>query len=224
MAVALALSIAGAAGLAWAAWRSSSTASVLSLALAGLLVASEATLLIWPVLAGSWAASSSLPLQLSDLATFIMIAALAWNRSRRLAGLAYLLALPSSLLALAFPAPGAIPPSPLYFAFWVDHASLLAGATLVGAARPGADVGWGMVVVAWATTTVLASGDGLVNLATGGDYMFLRRPPPGWDPLRVMGPWPVYVVVAFLVCPLLFAAVAWPAIAIQGARHSPEGP
>ncbi len=224
VAVALPLSVAGAAGLAWAAWHSSSTASVLKLGLAGLLVVSEATLLIWPVLARSWTASSGLPLQLSDLATFIMIAALAWNRSRRLAGVAYLLAVPSALLALSFPAPGAIPPSPLYFAFWVDHASLLAGATVIGAARPGPDVGWGMVVLAWVATTALASADGLVNMATGGDYMFLRSPPPGWDPLRIMGPWPVYVVAGFLVCPLLLAAVAWPALALQGTRRSAVGP
>ncbi len=216
VAVALPVSVAGAGVLAWVGRRSPSAASALHLALAGLLAASEATLLLWPLLTRSWAASSNLPLQLSDLATILMIGALAGGRMPRLAGLAYLLAVPSALLALAFPAPGAVPPSPLYFAFWVDHATLLAGAMVIGAARPGPKVGWSMVVWAWLATTALASIDGVVNLASRGDYMFLRRPPAGWDPLRIMGPWPVYVLVAFLICPVVLAIVELPAWVLQG--------
>ncbi len=217
--VALPISVAGAGLLAWVGRRSPAAGSALRLALAGLLAASEATLLLWPLLTRSWAATSSLPLQLSDLATILMICALARGRSRRLAGVAYLLAVPSALLALAFPAPGAVPPSPLYYAFWVDHAGLLAGAMVIGAARPGPSVGWSMVVRAWLATTFLAYVDGVVNLATGGDYMFLRRPPAGWDPLRIMGPWPVYVVVAFLICPVILAVVELPAWGLRGANR-----
>jgi hypothetical integral membrane protein (TIGR02206 family) len=220
--VALPISVAGAGVLAWVGRRSPSAASALRLALAGLLAVSEATLLLWPLLARTWAASSTLPLQLSDLATILMIGALVGGRSSRLAGVAYLMAVPSALLALAFPAPGAVPPSPLYYAFWVDHASLLAGAMVIGAARPGPSVGWGMVVWAWLATASLASVDGVVNLATGGDYMFLRRPPAGWDPLRIMGPWPLYVLVAFLICPVILALAELPAWGLQGAQRRTE--
>ncbi len=178
---------------------------------------------MWPVVAGSWAASSSLPLQVSDVATMLMIGALAWPRDRRLAGLAYLLAVPSSLLALAFPAPGAIPPSPLYYAFWVDHASLLAAATVIAAGPPVLNIGWVRVAWAWLVTAALAAVDGAVNLLTGGDYMFLRRPPAGWSPLRIMGPWPAYVFVALLVCPLVFAAVSLPVWNRAGAHPQAGG-
>lgn len=222
--MALPISVAGAGVLAWAARHSPGTARVLKFALALLLVVSEATLLIWPVATRTWAASSSLPLQLSDLSTTLMIGGLALGHSRRLAGLAYLLAVPSALLALAFPAPGAVPPSPLYYAFWVDHASLLAAAALIGAAQPGPDVSWSMVAWGWAAATSLASVDGLVNLATGGDYMFLRQPPEGWDPLKIMGPWPVYVLVAFLLCPLLLSATALPVRALEQAHRRAGGP
>ena len=99
------------------------------------------------------------------------------------------------------------------------HAGLLAGAMVIGAARPGPSVGWSMVVWAWLSTTSLASVDGVVNLATGGDYMFLRRPPAGWNPLRIMGPWPVYVVVAFLICPVILAVVELPAWGLRGANR-----
>ncbi len=223
VAVALPLSVAGAGALAFAARRSPAAASALRRALACLLLVSEATLLLWPMVARSWAASSTLPLQLSDLATILLIGALAWPRRRRLAGLAYLLAAPSSLLAIAFPAPGAIPPSPLYYAFWVDHASLLAGAMVIAAGPPGPSIGWTRVAWAWLATAALAAVDGAVNLVTGGDYMFLRRPPAGWDPLRIMGPWPAYVFVAFLVCPLVFVVVGLPVWGRAGANPQAEG-
>jgi hypothetical integral membrane protein (TIGR02206 family) len=221
---ALPISITGAGVLAWVGRRSPSAASALRLALAALLAMSETTLLFWPLLPRIWTVSSTLPLQLSDLATALMIGALVGVGGSRLAGVAYLLAVPSALLALAFPAPGAVPPSPLYYAFWVDHATLLAGAVVLGAARPGPSAGWGTVLWAWLATATLASVDGVVNLATGGDYMFLRRPPAGWNPLRMMGPWPLYVLVAFVICPVILALVELPVWGLQGAYRRAGGP
>jgi hypothetical integral membrane protein (TIGR02206 family) len=224
VAVALPISVAGAAVLAWVGRRSPSAASELRLALAGLLAVSEATLLLWPLFTRSWTVSSTLPLQLSDFATVLMIGALVGSHGSRLAGVAYLLAVPSALLALAFPAPGAAPPSPLYYAFWVDHASLLAGAVVIGTSRPGPRLGWGIVVWAWLATAALAAVDGVVNQATGGDYMFLRRPPAGWNPLRIMGPWPLYVLVAFVICPVILALVELPVWGLQNAHLRAESP
>lgn len=208
-ALALLLSILGSAALAFGAHRGRSALAITRLALAGVLALSEATLLLWPLAARSWTLASSLPLQLSDLATLLAIAALCCLGCRRLGELAYLLALPSALLALAFPAPGAVPPSPLYYGFWVDHAGLLAAAVVLGTSFP-VRMSWGAVVRAWGSTAALAAVDGAVNRATGGDYMFLRQPPSGWSPLRVMGPWPVYVLTALVLCPLVLLAVAWP--------------
>jgi uncharacterized membrane protein YwaF len=37
---------------------------------------------------------------------------------------------------------------------------------------------------------------GLVDWLSGANYMFLRRPPSNWTLLRLLGPWPWYVVSA----------------------------
>ncbi len=219
--LALLLSAAGSAALAWAARQGGGSLRATRLALAVLLALSEATLVLWPVATGGWSDASSLPLQLSDLATVLAIGALCCANCPRWGELAYLLAIPSALLALAFPAPGAVPPSPLYYGFWVDHGSLLAAGAVLATSFP-LRMSWTAVVRAWGATALLAAVDGVVNLVTGGDYMFLRQPPSGWSPLRVMGPWPVYVLTALVLCPLVFLAIAWP---IWGQRraHSAKG-
>lgn len=181
------------------------------------LAASEVTQVLWPVVAHSWTAAIYLPLQLSDLATFVAIAALTWPQRLGLQRLAYLWGLPAGLLGLSFPAIGASPPSPLYYAFWVDHGALFALAVLLGVSG-GIQMSWRVVVEAWLATTLLAVLDGVANLATGGDYMFLRQPPPGWNPLWAMGPWPWYVVAAFAICPALFRLAAVPLWGTRGTR------
>lgn len=51
---------------------------------------------------------------------------------------------------------------------------------------------------------------GLVDALSGANYMFLRRPPGEWTLLRVLGPWPWYVVSAAGVAALLFALLDLP--------------
>jgi hypothetical integral membrane protein (TIGR02206 family) len=48
----------------------------------------------------------------------------------------------------------------------------------------------------FAVTAAYTAFVGLVDWLTGADYMFLRAPPARWTLLRVLGPWPWYVVSA----------------------------
>ena len=45
------------------------------------------------------------------------------------------------------------------------------------------------------------------TLATGGNYMFLRRKPVGGSLLDVMGPWPWYIPAAAALGLVLFVAL-----------------
>lgn len=207
--VALLATAAGTAALVMPARRRRRFRRRLAWALAALLAGSELVVLFWPAVQGTWSAASDLPLQLSDLATISSIAALLLPDGSAWARLGYLWGLPAGLLSLSFPAIGASAPSPLYYAFWLDHGGLVAAALLLasgGALR----LGWMSVVRVWVGTCGVAALAGAANLITGGDYMFLRRPPPGWDPLDAMGPWPWYVLAASAVALLVFALLSLP--------------
>ncbi len=51
---------------------------------------------------------------------------------------------------------------------------------------------------------------GIVDGLTGADYMFLRKPPGEWTLLRLLGPWPWYVVSAAAVALVLLTALDAP--------------
>jgi hypothetical integral membrane protein (TIGR02206 family) len=59
-------------------------------------------------------------------------------------------------------------------------------------------------------TLGLAAIDSVVNLLTGGNYMFLRHAPGVHSLLDLMGPWPWYVVGAAAIALALFAALDLP--------------
>jgi len=57
----------------------------------------------------------------------------------------------------------------------------------------------------FAATLVVAAAAAIGNLATGGNYMFLRRKPSTASLLDVMGSWPLYIVSAAALALALFA-------------------
>jgi hypothetical protein len=73
----------------------------------------------------------------------------------------------------------------------------------------------------FAITAVYTAFVGFVDAVTGANYMFLRDPPVEWTLLRVLGPWPWYVVSASgvgLVLLVLLDLPFWP-----GRRRAREG-
>jgi hypothetical integral membrane protein (TIGR02206 family) len=191
------------------------------LILASLLAISETVLLLWPAFKGVWSPASALPFQLSDFSTFVAIAAMLWPQFSTVREIAYFWSVSAGILGLAFPAIGATSPSPLYFAFYVDHGTLLAAGVVLVTVLP-TRIRLAAVLRAWAATILVASAAGLANLITGGDYMFLRHPPVTWSPLLLMGAWPWYVVTAWALTPIVFIMLVIPIPAPSAGFAGPD--
>jgi hypothetical integral membrane protein (TIGR02206 family) len=68
----------------------------------------------------------------------------------------------------------------------------------------------GSVRTVFAITLAYTATVGLVDTLSGANYMFLRRPPGNWTLLRVLGPWPWYLLSAAVVALALLAALSLP--------------
>jgi hypothetical integral membrane protein (TIGR02206 family) len=141
----------------------------------------------------SWSVASSLPVQLCDVGGFAAAAALVW-RSALLVEIAYFWGLGGTLQALLTPDLRDHFPSFPYLQFYVTHALVvLAALFLVIALRqrpqPGA------VRRIFLLTLAFAVAVGLIDIMTGGNYMYLRQVPAASSLLSLMGPWPWYILV-----------------------------
>lgn len=168
-----------------------------------------------------WTVRVNLPLQLSDAVTLASVAALWRPDAAILVELVYFWALSASVQAVLTPDLMQSFPDPLFITYFATHSGAVAAACLLvfGARRtprPGAL--WRV----YAITAVFAAVAALATVATGGNYMFLRRKPVGGSVLDVMGPWPVYIVVGAAVGLLMFVALA--ALARLTARGTPPAP
>lgn len=106
--------------------------------------------------------------------------------------------------------------------YFVEHAGIvLAVAVLVfGRLVPlRRESIWRTYGMLWVCTLGL----GWFNWQFGTNYMFLCRKPKNPSLLDVMGPWPFYILVAALICPLFQYALWWPARAKEEARTEPIG-
>lgn len=161
-----------------------------------------------------------LPLQLCDVAIFVAAVAL-WTRSTLLVEVTYFWALAGTLQAILTPdLPQHLPSYP-YFQYYIAHGGVVGAALalVVGLRihpRP-----WAVVRVA-VLTLAFAAFVGVVDIATGADYLYLRAKPPSPTPLDLLGPWPVYLVAAALVGFALFAVLDAPfRITRSGPRSAP---
>lgn len=167
---------------------------------------------------GRWSATTSLPLPLCDAA--VVVAAVAcWWRTPLCVELTYFWGLAGTLQGVLTPDLSARFPALGFFQYVVGHIGIVAAALFLVA---------GMGIVprrravprVFAVTACYTAFVGVVDAATGANYMFLRRPPGEWTALRLLGPWPWYVLSAAAVAVVLMMALDapfWRARARRGA-------
>jgi hypothetical integral membrane protein (TIGR02206 family) len=145
----------------------------------------------------TWSGGASLPVQLCDVAGFVAAAALLW-RQLLLVEVAWFWGLGGTLQAVLTPDLKDHFPSFPYLQFYVTHDLVILAALflVVGLAlqpRPGA------VRRIFLLTLGVAVLVGLIDLATGGNYMYLRQVPASGSLLNLMGPWPWYIATGSLL-------------------------
>jgi hypothetical integral membrane protein (TIGR02206 family) len=154
---------------------------------------------------GIWTVRQNLPLQLTDAVSLVTIAALLTQR-RPFVELVYFWALSAALQAVLTPDLGYTFPSIFYFTFFTYHGgAIVAACYFVFGRRLSLRRGalWRAYAASWAWAALAAVGD----IATGGNYMFLRAKPHTTSLLNVLGPWPLYIAATGVVALALFAAL-----------------
>ena len=155
-----------------------------------------------------WSLGASLPVQLCDVAGFVAAAALLW-RQLLLVEVAWFWGLGGTLQAVLTPDLKDHFPSFPYLQFYVTHDLVILAALflVIGLAlqpRPGAVRRIFLLTLGFAVLV------GLIDLATGGNYMYLRQVPAGGSLLSLMGPWPWYIVTGSLLTLVVLAILDAP--------------
>jgi hypothetical integral membrane protein (TIGR02206 family) len=206
---ALTVMVVGIAGTVWAGRHKGERArAAISYSLAALILLGWIGEYVDDVVLGQWSATYTLPLQLTDAVSAVAVLALL-TRRQFLVELTYFWAFTASLQAVLTPDLGYGFPNALYFTYFLYHVgAIVAAAFLVFGCRlyPRPTAVWRV----FAATLAWAAIAGLADVVTGGNYMYLRSKPVHNSLLRVMGPWPWYIVAGVgvgLIMLLLAAAI-----------------
>jgi hypothetical integral membrane protein (TIGR02206 family) len=166
---------------------------------------------------GTWSAKTSLPLALCDVGVLVAAAA-CWWRVPLLVELTYFWGLAGTLQAVATPDLNVGFPHLVFFQDLVGHVGIVVAALFLVVGMGIAPRRWSVVRV-FAITLGYTAVVGVVDAVTGANYMFLRSPPGEWTLLRVLGPWPWYVLSAAGVALVLLTLLDAPFWA-RRRRHS----
>ena len=175
----------------------------------GLLLAADAvSYTIALLIAGQWSTRTSLPLALCNVA--VVVGAIAcWWRVALLVELTYFWGLAGTFQAVITPDLSVGFPHLVFFQYLIGHLGIVtAGLFLVVGVRiVPRPYSVGRV---FAITLAYAAFVGLIDMLTGANYMFLRHPPGEWTLLRLLGPWPWYLLSACGVALVLFTLLDLP--------------
>lgn len=154
----------------------------------------------------SW--STSLPVPLCDMATILTAVAL-WTRHQRLVELVYFWGVAGTLQGLLTPDLALNAPLYVKMEYLITHTVVVIAAVYLVA-------GLRIYPTRFAATRVFAvtlgysAFVGAIDLATGGNYMYLARIPSQVTLLRFLGPWPWYILSAAGVAVVLLAILDIP--------------
>lgn len=169
----------------------------------------------------SWSVAASLPVQLCDVGGFVAAGALLW-RQPLLVEVAYFWGLGGTLQAVLTPDLKDHFPSFPYLQFYVTH-DLVIVAALFLVIGLGLQPRRGAVRRIFLLTLAFAVVVGLIDLVTGGNYMYLRQVPSRGSLLNLMGPWPWYIAAGAVLTVVVLAILDLPfRLVRQSRRQSPQ--
>jgi hypothetical integral membrane protein (TIGR02206 family) len=97
----------------------------------------------------------------------------------------------------------------VYWIFWTSH-GVIWWAVIFAAAAWGYRPTWGSIPRVFLITNLVLAAVGLVNWATGGNYMYVARKPDYATLLDYLGPWPWYIIPLQLIGLVAFVLVYLP--------------
>jgi hypothetical integral membrane protein (TIGR02206 family) len=176
--------------------------------LAALLLASVTAYLTLAASSGEIGPLDFLPLHLCDLAIFVAVFALL-TRSPLACEILFYWALAGTTLAILTPDVSGAFPDWRWVAYFTTHGLVVVSATtfvfgLDQAPRRGS--AWRVFLITLGYAAIV----GVVDAATGANFLYLARKPAGSTLLDWFGPWPVYIGVAAAVAWTLFALLEAP--------------
>lgn len=177
-------------------------------ALAVLIVLNEFGWWTWQASHHALTLAGDLPLFPCDVAGFATALAL-WFRTQALVEISWFWGIAGTANGVITPDIGDRFPSYLFFQYFIQHGAIPAAAFFLV-------LGLRMYPRPWASARALGFAaallafDALVNLWTGGNYMFLRSVPPGTNLLDLFGPWPWYIAGGAGLAVIFFAALELP--------------
>lgn len=176
--------------------------------LAGALLVTSGLWLATTIGESRFSAATSLPFALCDLAALVAAAALL-TRSPMLVELTYFWGLAGTLQALLTPDLNVGFPRLEFFEYVIAHSAIVCAALFLVVGQDVLPRRWAILRVL-AITIAYTAVVGVIDAATGGNYMYLRRPPGNWTLLRALGPWPWYIASAAGVAVVLFSLLDMP--------------
>ena len=176
--------------------------------LAIVIVTNEASWSVWAAIHHVWAVNYALPLQLCDIAAFVSAAAL-WYRRPLLVELTYFWGLAGTTNGIITPDLGEHFPSYLFLQYYIAHGAIVGAALLLVVGLRIAPRPWAAVRMV-GFTAGLAVFDGVTDVVTNGNYMYLRHAPGVHSLLDLMGPWPWYLLTASALALVFFVVLDLP--------------
>jgi hypothetical integral membrane protein (TIGR02206 family) len=170
---------------------------------------------------GSWSAKTSLPLPLCDVGVLVAAVACIWSVPL-LVELTYFWGLAGTLQAVAFPDLSSTFPHLVWFQYVAGHLGIVFAALFLVIGM-GLKPGRGAIVRVFLITIGYSAFVGVVDWLSGANYMFLRQPPSEWTLLKVLGPWPWYLVSAAGVAVVLITLLDMPFWRSRHSRGSRDG-